>query len=65
MKANRLFFKPDKAAPQSKRLRIEEVGVHVRDALLRSCRPGFRREAGASRPAPADVLDGAPRRAVS
>ncbi len=56
MKANRLFFKPDKAAPQSKRLRIEEVGVPLRDALTMGCHPGFRREADGNRTRPPTPL---------
>jgi len=33
MKAYRLLFKPDRAVPQFKRLRFEEVEVPLRDAL--------------------------------
>jgi len=37
MKAYRLFFKPDRAVPQFKRLHFEEVEVLLRDVLsLRS-----------------------------
>ena len=34
MKAYRLFFKSDRAVPQFKRLRFEEVEVPLRDVLL-------------------------------
>ena len=39
MKAYRLFFKPDRAVPQFKRLRFEEVDVPLRDVLTRGCHP--------------------------
>ena len=39
MKAYRLFFKLDRAVPQFKRLRFEEVEVPLRDVLTRGCHP--------------------------
>ena len=39
MKAYRLFFEPDKAVPQFKRLRFEEVEVPLRDVLTRGSHP--------------------------
>jgi hypothetical protein len=39
MKAYRLFFEPDRAVPQFKRLRFEEVEVPLRDVRTRGCHP--------------------------
>jgi hypothetical protein len=39
MKAYKLFFKPDNAVPQFKRLRFEEVEMPFRDVLTRGCHP--------------------------
>jgi len=39
MKAYKLFFEPDKAVPQFKLLRFEEVEVPLRDVLTRGCHP--------------------------
>lgn len=39
MRAYRLFFEPDRAVPQFRRLRFEEVDVPLRDVLTRGCHP--------------------------
>ena len=39
MRSYRLSFEPDRAVPQFKRLRFEEVEVPLRDVLTRGCHP--------------------------